>query len=67
VEREYDIFEKYPDGSLLWRAVVTGRDQAAAKLHELAARTANEVQMIHVSSKTVIAVLNAPQAKRQAS
>jgi hypothetical protein len=67
VEREYDIFEKYPDGSLLWRAAVTGRDQAAAKLHELAAQTANEVQMIHVSSKTVIAVLNAPQAKRQAS
>jgi len=35
MRREYDLFEKFPDGSTLWRACVTGRYDAQRKIQEL--------------------------------
>jgi hypothetical protein len=37
MERTYDIFEKMPDGSLLWRGAVPGHETAIHKLQEFAA------------------------------
>jgi hypothetical protein len=61
MERTYDIFEKHPDGTMLWKVTVEGHEPAIAKLKELAARTSNELQMIHLPTKAVIATMN-PQA-----
>ena len=58
MNREYDLFEKMPDGSLIWRAVVSGHEDAITKLRELAAQTGNEVRVMHMPTKTVIAILN---------
>lgn len=58
MERTYDIFETMPDGAPLWRVTVVGHEAAITKLKELAAKTRNEVQCIHLPTKSVIAVMN---------
>jgi hypothetical protein len=35
MRHDYDIFEKFPDGSTLWRACVSGRFDAQRKIQEL--------------------------------
>jgi hypothetical protein len=61
MERTYDIFEKMDDGSLVWRAVVPGRETAIRKLQEMAASSPNEFQLKHLASDTLIATVNAPK------
>jgi hypothetical protein len=61
VDRSYDLFEMFPDGSAPWRGAVVGHEDAIRKLQELAAGTGNEMQLMHVPTKTVIATLNAPK------
>ena len=41
MRRDYDIFEKFSDGSTLWRACVTGRFEALRKIQDLAERSEN--------------------------
>jgi hypothetical protein len=62
MERTYDIFEKTNDGSLVWRAVIPGREAAMRKLEEMAAQSPNEFQLKHLASDTVIATMNTPPA-----
>jgi hypothetical protein len=33
---EYDIFERFPDGSSVWRATISGRYEAQRKMQEFA-------------------------------
>ena len=58
MERSYDIFETMPDGAPLWRSTVSGHEQAIAKLRELAAKSSNELQVLHLPTKTLIASMN---------
>ena len=60
--RDYDLFEVLPDGAVIWKATVSGHENAIQKLRELAKRTANEVRVMHVLSKTLIASMNGPKA-----
>jgi hypothetical protein len=62
MERTYDIFEKMSDGSLVWRAVVPGREAAMRKLQEMAAQSANQFQLKHLASDTLITTMNTPKA-----
>jgi hypothetical protein len=48
MRRDYDVFEKFPDGSTLWRACVAGRYGAQRKIHELAERSDNEFFLIDI-------------------
>lgn len=59
-DNEFDLFEIFPDGSAIWRLTVTGRDEALAVLQQLAARTGNEVRVMHLPTNSVIATMNAP-------
>ena len=59
MDRSYDLFEIFPDGSAIWKGAVVGHEDAIRKLQELAARTTNEMRLMHVSTKTVIAAMNA--------
>jgi hypothetical protein len=38
---EYDIFERFPDGSSVWRATVLGRYEAQRKMQEFAEHSEN--------------------------
>jgi hypothetical protein len=59
--RNYDLFEILPDGSPIWKELVSGHDEAIRKLQELAKQTKNEVRVMHLATKTIIAAMNAPK------
>jgi hypothetical protein len=64
MQRSYDLFEKLTDGTLMWRDSVRGYNDALRKITELASRSQNEWQVMHLPTKTVIAVLlNAKDAQ----
>lgn len=44
--REYDLFEKFPDGSSLWRASVLGLEGACIHMRELSRKSGNEFYAI---------------------
>ena len=48
---EYDIFEKLPDGSAIWRARVPGQYDAERKLQELGEHSLNEFFAIEINSR----------------
>lgn len=51
MKRTYDIFEKLPDGSSIWRACVPGKFDAQRKLQELAEHSDNEFFAIDLKSR----------------
>jgi hypothetical protein len=50
MRRDFDIFEKFSDGSTLWRACVSGRYEAQRKVQEFAEFSDNEFFLIDVQS-----------------
>jgi hypothetical protein len=50
MRRDYDVFEKFADGSTLWRACVAGRYEAQRKIHELAEHSENEFFLIDIQA-----------------
>jgi hypothetical protein len=63
MEREYDLFEQFPNWDVLWRMTVIGHENAIQKLRELAATTSNEVRVVHLPTQAVIAVMNRASKK----
>lgn len=61
MDREYDIFEQFADGSVLWRAFVPGLENALGRLRELASLSPNEHFAIHTPTKTILARVNVPK------
>ncbi len=47
--REYDLFEKFPDGSSLWRVSVSGLGNARLQLHELIRKSDNQFYAIDIT------------------
>jgi len=58
MNRVYDAFEVLPDGTLMWKATVTGHEDAVKKLEQLAKDNPNEFRLMRIPSKTVIATIN---------
>ena len=50
MRREFDVFEKFSDGSTLWRATVIGRFEALRKMQELAEHSENEFFTLDVQA-----------------
>jgi hypothetical protein len=48
--REYDLFEKFPDGSSLWRASVSGLGNARFHLNELTRESENQFYAIDLAA-----------------
>jgi len=48
--REYDLFEKFSDGSSLWRASVSGLGNARLYLHELTRKSENQFYAIDMTA-----------------
>jgi hypothetical protein len=59
MNRVYDAFEVLPDGVMVWRATITGREDAIDRLQQVAKDSANEFRLMHIPSMTVIATINA--------
>jgi len=58
VHRDYDLFEQFSDGSVVWKCRVSGHEASIAKLKQLSAQTQNEVFVMHLPTKAVIAKMN---------
>jgi len=58
MDRQYDLFEKLPDGQVLWRTVITGRDESLDASRLLAETTTNEVFAMYFPTNDVIGTLN---------
>ena len=50
----YDLFEKFPDGSSLWRACAIGVQGARHHMCELAKRSSNQFYAMNVVSGKII-------------
>jgi hypothetical protein len=58
MDRTYDIFVAFPDGSVVWRGSVIGHEAGVLQLKTLAGATKNEIRLVHLPDKTLIAALN---------
>jgi hypothetical protein len=58
VEREYDLFEQFADGSYMWRAHASGLSAVRSKLDELSRTTTNVCFAMYVPDKAVVARVN---------
>jgi hypothetical protein len=52
--REYDLFERYPDGSSLWRASILGLQGTHIHLRQLAQTSGNQFYAIEMGSGKII-------------
>jgi hypothetical protein len=66
VDREYELFERFPDGNVQWRGTATGLEQARVKLDEFAQETKNEHFAIHIFSQQVVARVPASDGQTKA-
>jgi hypothetical protein len=58
MNRVYDAFEVLPNGVMLWRATVTGHEDAIVRLQQVAKNSANEFRLMQLPSQTVTATIN---------
>jgi hypothetical protein len=63
--RNFDIIEKFSDGSMMWRACVFGQFEAERKLQELAEHSKNQFLAVDIESGEPLP-MTAPQKSRQA-
>jgi hypothetical protein len=49
--REYDVFEEFPDGTTKWRACVFGMGNVERKLRELASETTNKFFALNLQDR----------------
>jgi hypothetical protein len=54
MHHKYDLFEKFPDGSSLWRACVIGREVARQHMYDLARRSSNQFYAMHLVSGKIV-------------
>jgi hypothetical protein len=62
LDRNYDLFEVPPNGFPVWRAAVTGHENAIRRLLEMSQQTANEVRVMHFPTNCIIAAMNTPKS-----
>jgi hypothetical protein len=62
--RSFDIIEKIPDGSMIWRTCVLGQFEAERKLQELAEHSKNEFLAVDIESGELLPTIT-PQKSRQ--
>ena len=54
MNHKYDLFEKFPDGSSLWRACVIGLEGTRLHMFDLARRSPNQFYAMHVVSGKIV-------------
>jgi hypothetical protein len=54
MHHKYDLFEKFPDGSSLWRACVVGLESTRCHMRDLARRSPNQFYAMHLVSGKIV-------------
>jgi hypothetical protein len=52
---EYDLFEKFTDGSSLWRESVSGLERTRLRLYEMAQNSGNRFYAINLATGEILA------------
>jgi|HubBroStandDraft_6_1064221.scaffolds.fasta_scaffold568632_1 hypothetical protein len=55
IKHEYDLFEKFPNGSSLWRGSFQGFETTFLRLKELAQKSENQFYAISLTTGEVVA------------
>ena len=63
----YDVFEKFPDGSTLWRVCVSGRVEAGRKVQELSEHSGNEFFLIDLQAEDFLPTFSSRRNSRPLS
>jgi len=58
MQRDYELFEQFHDGSVMWRGHAAGVPEVRQKLSELSKTTVNECFAIHLPTKEIVAYVN---------
>jgi len=58
MQRNYDLFEQFPDGSVMWRGRASGLPEVCRQLSDLSTNTANECYAMHLPTKEIVARVN---------
>lgn len=56
MRHEYDLFERFSDGSSLWRACAIGLDNTRRQLRHLTKISPNRFYAMHVASGKIISL-----------
>ena len=54
MNHKYDLFEKFPDGSSLWRACVIGLEGTRRHMCDLARRSSNQFYAMNVVNGKIV-------------
>jgi hypothetical protein len=54
MHHKYDLFEKFPDGSSLWRACIVGLKGTRQHMYDLAKRSSNQFYAMHLVSGKIV-------------
>jgi hypothetical protein len=54
MDREYELFEKFSDGSSLWRSSVIGLGNARLQLQELTRKSKNQFYVIDIFAGKIL-------------
>jgi hypothetical protein len=54
MHHKYDLFEKFPDGSSLWRSCVIGLEGARRHMFDLAQQSPNQFYAMHLMSGKIV-------------
>jgi len=57
---KYDLFERFPDGSSLWRACVIGLEGTRQHMQDLALRSPNQFYAMHVGTGRIVLLERGP-------
>lgn len=61
MNHKYDLFEKFPDGSSLWRACVIGLEGTRLHMFDLSRRSPNQFYAMNVANGKIVP-LSLPQS-----
>lgn len=54
MNHKYDLFERFPDGSSLWRACVVGLEGTRRHMFDLAQRSPNKFYAMHLLTGKIV-------------
>jgi hypothetical protein len=54
MHHKYDLFEKFPDGSSLWRACVVGLESTRSHMRDFARRSPNQFYAMHLVTGKIV-------------
>ncbi len=63
--RDYDVFEEFPDGSTVWRACLFGMENVELKLRELAKETTNKFFALSLQDRSQAVIRPMKSSRRQ--